>query len=319
MYPKGTLRSILKLLLPQILLLYEKIEFFLQIKIKNKKDLIKLQMFIEPYKSLKKIFDDEKEALLYLISNDYVNKHIKCNKCEHETKLNLNKKLYVCRYYKCRKAISPLKGTIFNNLTLPLNTQLHILYLFLGKAPSSFIASSLQISKNTVSSYNKIFRKYLKNKQLLGNRNIKIGGRNKIVEIDESKIAKRKYNKGHKVEGAWVIGGIERSTLKNKIKNENKKMFLLPIEERNVDNIDLIIKRYVKKGTTIYTDLWKGYNNLKNIGYKHLTVNHSKHFKDPNTGVHTNTIEGAWNGLKQSIIPRNRNKKDIVLYLKEYQ
>jgi hypothetical protein len=37
-YPKGTLRSILKLLLPQILLLYEKIEFFLQIKIKNKKD-----------------------------------------------------------------------------------------------------------------------------------------------------------------------------------------------------------------------------------------------------------------------------------------
>lgn len=52
--------------------------------------------------------------------------------------------------------------------------------------------------------------------------------RNKIVEIDESKIAKRKYNKGHKV-GAWVIGGIERSMLKNKIKNENKKMFLLPI------------------------------------------------------------------------------------------
>ena len=32
-------------------------------------------------------------------------------------------------------------------------------------------------------------------------------------------------------------------------------------------NINLIVKRYVKKSTTIYTDLWKGYNNLKNIGY----------------------------------------------------
>lgn len=96
-------------------------------------------------------------------------------------------------------------------------------------------------------------------------------------------------------------------------------MFLLPIEERNIDNIDLIIKRYVKKGATIFTDLWKGYNNLKNIGYKHMTVNHSKNFIDPVTGVHTNTIEGTWNGLKQSIIPRNRNKKDIALYLKEYQ
>ena len=31
--------------------------------------------------------------------------------------------------------------------------------------------------------------------------------------VDESKIAKRKYNKGHKVEGAWVIGGFERSTV----------------------------------------------------------------------------------------------------------
>jgi hypothetical protein len=41
-------------------------------------------------------------------------------------------------------------------------------------------------------------------------------------------------------------------------------MFLLPIiEERNIDNIDLIIKRYAKKGTTIiYTDLRKGYNNF---------------------------------------------------------
>ena len=58
-------------------------------------------------------------------------------------------------------------------------------------------------------------------------------------------------------------------------KNENIKMLLSPTEERNIDNIDLIIKRYVKKGATIYTDLWKGYNNLKNIDYKHMAVNHS--------------------------------------------
>ena len=32
-------------------------------------------MFIEPYKSLKKMFNDEKEVLLYLINNDYVNKY----------------------------------------------------------------------------------------------------------------------------------------------------------------------------------------------------------------------------------------------------
>ena len=78
-------------------------------------------MFIEPYIFLKKMFDDEKEALLRLVNNDYVNKYINCKKCGHETKLNLNKKLYVCKYHKCRKALTPLKGTIFINLTLPLN------------------------------------------------------------------------------------------------------------------------------------------------------------------------------------------------------
>lgn len=275
-------------------------------------------MFIESYKNLKHIFDNEDNALNYLIENKYVNTFDKCGICNYDMKLNFKKKLYVCKYYKCRKALSPLKGTIFNKLRLPLNIQLHILYLFLGKAPSSFITSSLQTDKNTVSRYNKLFRKYIKNKQLINPRN-KIGGRNEIIEIDETKIAKRKYNKGHSVEGAWVIGGIQRSRLKNKVKNENKKIFLEPIEERNIENINEIIEKYIKKGTTIYTDCWKGYNNLSKIGYKHKTVNHKKHFKDPVTGVHTNTIEGTWNGLKQSIIPRNRNKKDIVLYLREYQ
>ena len=39
-------------------------------------------MLIEPYKSLKKMFDDKKEALLNLINNDYVDKYIDCDKCD---------------------------------------------------------------------------------------------------------------------------------------------------------------------------------------------------------------------------------------------
>ncbi|KCZ75088.1 hypothetical protein H311_03940, partial [Anncaliia algerae PRA109] len=38
-----------------------------------------------------------------------------------------------------------------------------------------------------------------------------IGGDDIIVEIDESKFGKRKFNRGRKVEGVWVFGMVERT------------------------------------------------------------------------------------------------------------
>ena len=41
----------------------------------------------------------------------------------------------------------------------------------------------------------------------------KIGGPDKIVEIDESKFCKRKYHRGHRVQGQWIFGGVERGSI----------------------------------------------------------------------------------------------------------
>jgi len=40
----------------------------------------------------------------------------------------------------------------------------------------------------------------------------RIGGPGKVVEIDESKFGKRKFNKSRHVDGVWVFRGIERNS-----------------------------------------------------------------------------------------------------------
>jgi hypothetical protein len=59
------------------------------------------------------------------------------------------------------------------------------------------------------------------------------------------------------------------------------------------------------------TDGWAGCRGIGNpgTGYTRLIVNHSENFVDPETGVHTNTIEGTWNGIKQGVAARKRTRQ----------
>lgn len=120
-----------------------------------------------------------------------------------------------------------------------------------------------------------------------------IGGLNKIVELDEAKIGKRKYNTGRIIRGQWVFGGIERNT---------KKVFVLPVSNRNSETLLSMIRKYVLPGTIIHTDMWRGYAALSNDNnYTHRTVNYHANFVNPETGVHTQNIERFWKDMRANI------------------
>ncbi|OQS54280.1 hypothetical protein EHP00_1112 [Ecytonucleospora hepatopenaei] len=51
-----------------------------------------------------------------------------------------------------------------------------------------------------------------------------IGGEGVIVEIDESKFGKRKYNRGHKVKSVWVLGMVEKTA--------DRRIVLLLVKDR---------------------------------------------------------------------------------------
>ena len=62
------------------------------------------------------------------------------------------------------------------------------------------------------------------------------------------------------------------------------------MEKRDKETLIPLIEKYVVKGSTIITDCWASYKCLKDLGYKHETVNHSENFVDPITGACTNLI-----------------------------
>jgi hypothetical protein len=66
--------------------------------------------------------------------------------------------------------------------------------------------------------------------------------------------------------------------------------------------LDLIIK-HIAPGSIVYSDMWKAYMDIVKVdkNFKHLMVNHSLHFVDPKTGVHTNNIESTWKTCKMKI------------------
>lgn len=216
---------------------------------------------------------------------------------------NLN--LVRCTRKSCRQQRKFHENDLFKKSKINSTMILKIVFMWCKNTKIKNICEILGISK-------KVVRSVLKNLENLLEKmkkyyKTKIGGNKMIVEVDESKFGKRKFNKGHHVDGVWIIGGVERS--------ENKKINLEIIKKRNTENIDLFFKNNINIDSIVLTDCWRGYNNVQKNGYQHNTVNHSKFFKDPQTLIHTNTIEGNWNGIKQQVPPRCRTIKKIQMYL----
>ncbi|KCZ81950.1 hypothetical protein H312_00593 [Anncaliia algerae PRA339] len=139
---------------------------------------------------------------------------------------------------------------------------------------------------------------------------MEIGGPGHIVEIDESKFSKRKYQVGRIVNSPWVVGGVDVST---------KEFFFVEVINRNSDTLKGIILDKIYPGSLIVTDEWRGYWGLEILGYHHCTVNHSQNFVCPLTGANTQLIENTWGWMKKRIRNRSLNRNgDLTLIFSEF-
>ena len=137
-----------------------------------------------------------------------------------------------------------------------------------------------------------------------------IGGNGVEVEIDESKFGKRKYHRGHRVEGQWVFGGRE--------KYDKSKLFMIPVANRKAATLEKLIKKWIKPRSIIHSDCWKAYSKLSQMGHTHVTVNHSKEFMNLETAACTNAIESEWHHAKLSMPRYGVHKGLHAGYLAEF-
>ena len=191
---------------------------------------------------------------------------------------------------------------------ITLETVVELTYLWSQGFTVNEILHELKLSKRTVIEWSAFFRETCFTTMMEYSE--PIGGAGIEVEIDESKFGKRKYHKGHRVEGQWVFGGRE--------KKDKSKIFMVPVRNRKKVTLLALIKRWIKPGSIIHSDCWKAYTDISKHGYSHVTVNHSKEFLNKDTGACTNAIESDWRHAKVSIPPYGIHKGLHAGYLGEF-
>ena len=127
------------------------------------------------------------------------------------------------------------------------------------------------------------------------------------VEVDESFFGARRI-KGKRGRGAYgktiVFGVFKR----------NGKVYTEIVPDCSKVTLQGIIRGKVAPESIIYSDRWRGYNGLVDVGYgKHLRVDHSRN-EFVRGKTHINGIEGFW-GFAKSRLTRFRGMSKVTFYL----
>lgn len=167
------------------------------------------------------------------------------------------------------------------------------------------------VNRNTVNHWFGIFRRAIYTHQMREFE--KMFGE---AEVDESYFGARrkrgfrgKLKRGRGTQKQPVFGIFKRhGRVYTEIVPNCKKTTLQPIIRGKVD-----------PSTVIYSDKWRGYDGLVDVGYdRHFRVNHGENeFVRPGTGIHINGIENFWSFTKRRLAKFNGVKVNFDLHLKE--
>lgn len=197
-----------------------------------------------------------------------------------------------------------------NNKPLSTYKIRKILFYFCHDINATQASKLLGINRNTINRYYAKFRQEIYNIQATKFKDI-IGS----VELDES------YFGATRIRGNRIKLKRGRGTLKQPVFGiflRDGEVFTEIVPDVKKATLQGIIKRKIKPESVIYTDGWRGYDGLVDVGYdKHFRVNHGKNEFALKGDIHINGIESFWSYTKRRLAKFNGVKVNFELHLKE--
>lgn len=250
---------------------------------------------------------DRERTLQFLIDYNVISAHASCEKCGSDMTRAPYSTQFKCRkrtgykdchkrtnFVQCNTSKSIFKGTIFSNSNIPIERSIKIIaqYILNPKITLETLSFEHRISKvsvgRLVKKVNMVLRHWCELRTAEG-----LGGVGRVVEVDETRIGGRKYNRGRETKGQWIFGIYDRFS---------GQVVTVPVLDRTKITLHFYIKKYVKKGSVIISDGWKSYRGLTQKGYIHRCVNHRYQFVNSyNRSWHTQNIERYWRFLKNNL------------------
>lgn len=235
-------------------------------------------------------------------------------------------KVYKCKNhkYKCKNTnryFTVKTGTCFANSKIPFTKWFYVMWLF---AQGKRGISSYQVSRDIDVSQKTAWRMLHKiRKAMTGENDYSINGN---VEIDET-FAGGKNKFRHKDK---KVGKCQGRSYKDKVPifgmlGRDGDLVAKVADDTKSNTLVTLIKKYVKEGSTIYTDGWD-YSGIEDK-YTQMSVDHGSNYygityyniNKETVMITTNTIENAWSIFKRLYATYYHiSKKYMQYYVDEF-
>jgi transposase len=241
------------------------------------------------FKDFQAEYPNDAACLARIMQIQYGNDETHCPVCDKSMQFHpmTKRRAYACQ--GCGRHIYPCAGTIFHKSRTKLTVWFFAMYLMTSTRHG---VAAKEIERQTGVTYKCAWRICHELRKLMASADANHGGPlSGHIEADET-----------------FVGGVAKGGATKRMTNKTAVFAMLqregkivagPVPDQSAYTLEGIIEENGVTGSTISTDQWRGYNDLRRH-YTHETVNHSA--KEYVRGIHhVNSLESHWSLFKRAV------------------